>query len=127
MTINIGDTLKCAETGKEFVAAHCGQARNYATTRAGEVLSDEGVTIRELRELQDRTRPFVGYISEGGTFLTTWKGARLGDVLELRRIGSPGGHGRTPMYYIRVRDAHGGLWHGRGQGRNMSVTLKAYK
>jgi hypothetical protein len=46
-TINLGDVLTCAETGKQFVAAPDGCSRNYATGRDGSILSDEGVHIRQ--------------------------------------------------------------------------------
>jgi hypothetical protein len=78
-TINIGDPLTCAETGKQFTAAIDGCSTNYARTVAGEVLSDEGVTIREKRELLDRSRPFGCYLSGDGRTVTTWKGVALVD------------------------------------------------
>jgi hypothetical protein len=114
--INIGDTLTCAETRKTFIAAQEGCTYNYATTSEDEVLSDEGVDIRQRRELLDRTLPFTGYLSCDGRHLTGWKGNVLGTVVDwapcrlTRRSWTHGKDYRS----VRVRDIHGAMWYGRG-------------
>ena len=40
---SIGDSVTCAETGRVFTIARDGYSYNYATTLAGEILSDLGV------------------------------------------------------------------------------------
>lgn len=124
--IAIGDTLTCAETGKQFVAQRDGCTVNYARTSTGDVLSDEGAVIRERRELLDRSRPFTGYLSSDGKTFTTWKGAELGAVV---RINERAGRtwGGDYLTHIRVRDVHGGMWHGRGAGRGCCITLRPCK
>jgi hypothetical protein len=127
-TINFGDVLICAETGKTFVAARDGITTNYARDDHGNVFSDEGVNIRERRELLDRTRPFVCYLSSDGKHVTGWKGNVLGDVtcsrtIPLTRVSFT--HGRT-IQSVRVRDVHGGYWYGRGNA-GIAIKLFPYK
>jgi hypothetical protein len=112
----IGRTLTCAETGKQFIGASDGFTTNYARNDAGEVFSDEGVHLREVRALLNRSSPFTGYLSSDGKRLTGWKGNTLGHVVdsnpcELTRLSHT--HGK---YYqsVRVRDVHGREWYGRG-------------
>jgi hypothetical protein len=112
----IGRTLTCAETGKQFVGASDGSTTNYARNDAGEVFSDEGVHLREVRALLDRSRPFPGYLSSDGKRLTGWKGNTLGHVIdsnpcELTRLSYT--HGKH-YQSVRVRDVHGREWYGRG-------------
>jgi len=115
-TINLGDTLTCAETQKTFIAVQEGCTVNYAYAPEGEVLSDEGVNIRQRRELLDRTLPFTGYLSCDGRHLTGWKGNVLGTVVAwtpcrlTRRSWTHGKDYRS----VRVRDIHGAMWYGRG-------------
>lgn len=123
-TINVGDVLTCAETGKQFMARPDGCSFNYCRTRAGDVLCDEGAVIRERRALLDRSRPFTGYLSADGKRLTTWKGATLGDVLY---INERAGRGLSGLTHIRVRDVHGAMWYGKGAGRGMWVTVRPCK
>ena len=121
--ISIGDTLTCAETGATFIAAIDGCSTNYARNAAGEVFSHEGVDIRQRRELLDRTKPFSCYVSSDGNSVTGWKGNVLGRVVQ-RGVG--GGFGGR-MLHVRVRDVHGGMWHGKGAGNGFCITLRAMK
>lgn len=112
----IGRTLTCAETGKQFIGAADGCSTNYAYDNAGNVYSDEGAHIREVRELLDRSRPFIGYLSSDGNRLTGWKGNTLGTVIDwtlcqLTRVSWT--HGKQ-YRSVRVRDVHGRQWYGRG-------------
>lgn len=116
-TINIGDTLTCAEAGKQFIAQRDGCCFNYAIDREGRVYSDEGVDIRERRALLDRSKPFGCYVSCDGQIVTGWKGNKLGDI-----VG-----GRGSLQRFRVRDVHGNWWTGRGAGAGMCCTLRAMK
>lgn len=125
---NIGDTVTCAETGRAFVVARDGCSVNYATTPAGEILSDIGVDIRERRELLDRSKPFAGYLSSDGKRFTGWKGNILGTVTRstlcrLSRWSSV--HGKY-IRAVQVRDVHGGMWHGRGS-EGICITLRPLK
>lgn len=124
-SINFGDTLTCAETGKQFIAARDGCSANYATNLAGEIFSDEGVDIRERRELLDRTKPFVCYLSGNGQHVTGWKGNILGNVV-YSSVSRTGWH-RTTLTHVRVIDVHGNPWHGKGAGRGMCLRLHPSK
>ena len=124
-TINPGDSLMCAETGKTFIAARDGFTVNYARTRDGQILSDEGVDLRERRELLDRSRPFGCYLSSDGRRVTGWKGNVLGQVT--RESSSRTGWHRSDITHVRVIDCHGNPWHGKGAGRGMCITLRASK
>ena len=125
---NIGDTVKCAETGRAFVVACDGCSVNYATSQSGEILSDEGVDIRERRELLDRSKPFTGYLSSDGKRFTGWKGNTLGIVtrstlVRLTRLSYL--HGKY-IRAVQVRDVHGSLWYGRGS-EGICITLRPLK
>jgi hypothetical protein len=126
-TINFGDTLVCAETGRAFIAARDGITTNYARDAAGNVYSDEGVDIRQRRELLDRSRPFYCYLSGDGRTVTGWKGNVLGYVRALSVDSRHSGLARCRMTRIRVQDVHGAWWHGRGAGTGMAVTLRPMK
>lgn len=126
--INFGDVLTCSETGKSFIAQRDGCTTNYAHGPNGEVFSDEGVDIRERRELLDRSQPFTAYISSDGKHLTGWKGNVLGTVthtskVRLTRLSHL--HGDYITAY-RIRDVHGGYWYGRGNP-GMCINIRPYK
>ena len=123
--IIFGDMLTCAETGKRFVAARDGCTSNYALGRDGSIISDEGVDLRERRELLDRTLPFTCYLAHDGLHVTGWKGNVLGRVVR-ESTSRTGWHGST-ITHIRVIDCHGQPWHGKGAGRGMVITLRASK
>jgi hypothetical protein len=127
-SIQLGQVLTCAETGKQFTAERDGGSFNYATDSQGNVYSDEGVSIREERELLDRTKPFYCYVSSDGRQVTGWKGNKLGRILRASPVRLPRWsymHGDTINAY-RVRDIHGGLWHGRGSP-GVSLALRPMK
>jgi hypothetical protein len=123
--VNFGDVLTCAETGKTFTAARDGITTNYARTSDGQILSDEGVDLRERRELLDRSRPFGCYLSCDGLHVTGWKGNVLGRVVR-ESESDTGWHGST-ITHVNVIDCHGNPWHGKGAGRGMCITLRASK
>lgn len=120
LKINIGETLTCAETGKQFVAAADGCSFNYARTRAGETLSDEGVHLREVRGLLDRSRPFACYVSCDGKSVTGWKGNILGTATVVAEYHNNFG---ATLWCYRVTDAHGAAWRGRNSGPGMIINL----
>lgn len=120
----VGSVVICAETKKPFTVARDGCSYNYATNKAGEIISDKGVDIRERRELSHRHAPFACYVSSHGDHVTGWKGNILGQIVHSSTICNPfGGH----LLAVTVRDVHGGYWHGRGAGRGMSILLRPSK
>ena len=120
----IGSVAICAETKKPFTIARDGCSFNCATNQAGEIISDEGVDIRERREMSHRHAPFDCHVSTHGDRVTGWKGNTLGHVLRSSLIRNPfGGH----QLAVTVRDVHGGYWHGRGAGRGMLIRLHPSK
>lgn len=124
----VGHTLTCAETGKQFIGAPDGITTNYARSSTGEILSDEGVDIRDRRELLDRSKPFGCYVSSDGKHVTGWKGNILGTITHannyrLTRVSFM--HGRTINHYV-IRDIHGAFWYGRGNP-GIYITLRPYK
>jgi hypothetical protein len=123
--INIGDVLTCAETGKTFTAQTDGFTYNFATGRDGAIISDEGVDIREKREMLDRSLPFCCYLSSDGKRVTGWKGNTLGRVLT-ESTSRTGWH-RSTLTHIVVQDVHGAQWYGKGAGRGMCIRLHARK
>jgi len=125
--IKLGDTLTCAETGKQFIAAACGITTNYAHDREGNVYSDEGVDIGERRALLDRSKPFTGYLSEDAYKLTGWKGNVLGRVTRTSTVKvARRSYAHGPVLAVRVIDIHGGEWFGRGSP-GMCITLRPCK
>jgi hypothetical protein len=130
----IGKEITCAETGKVFIGALDGITTNYATNypngfdNAPEYLSDEGVNIRERRQLLDRTKPFYAYVSADGKRITGWKDNTLGTITaatNYRLTRESYVHGRTINFY-RVTDVHGAKWSGRGNP-GIAITLRASK
>ena len=121
----IGQTLTCAETGLQFVGATDGCSTNYARNSAGDVFSDEGVNIRERRELLGRSRPFGCYLSSDGRHVTGWKGNILGTVTSETK--SRTGFYGSILTHVRVIDVHGNPWHGKGSGRGMYITIRPAK
>lgn len=120
-----GLIAECAETRKLF-AIHCdGFTFNYASGRDGTLYSDEGVNIRERRELLDRSKPFGCYVSSDGKHVTGWKGNVLGDVRQSWGTKRRAWCGGTANFY-RVRDIHGGEWTGYGSP-GMCITLRAVR
>ena len=117
----IGSTVTCAETKKQFVVSTDGFTFNYATNRGGKIFSDEGVDIRERRELLDRTKSFFCYLAGDGKTVGGWKGNILG-IVTSERTSRTGFYG-SELTHIRVEDVHGGLWYGKGAGRGICVTL----
>lgn len=125
---HIGETLTCCETGKQFIGAADGISTNYATDASGKIYSDEGVAIREARDLLDRSKPFYAYVSSDGKSITGWKGNILGAItgasrIRLTRLSYT--HGKYINHYI-VRDVHGGMWYGKGSP-SIAIKLRAYK
>ena len=121
----MGASLTCSETGATFIAARDGCSVNYAFDNAGHVFSDEGVNIREKRELLDRSNPFGCYVSSDGRHVTGWKGNILGTITR-SSVSRTGWHGST-LLHVRVRDCHGGDWYGKGSGRGVCITLRPCK
>lgn len=121
----VGQSLVCAETGKSFVGAPDGCSVNYARGQNGEIFSDEGVDIREKRELLDRSKTFYCYISSDGWNATGWKGNTLGRVTWSKATSV-----RTmicgQMRSYNVRDVHGAMWFGRG-APGMCIALRPMK
>ncbi len=123
-SMEVGQTVTCAETGAPFVVAEDGCSFNYARTNSGEVVSDAGMDIRERRELLDRSKPFGCYVADTGKHVTGWKGNILGDVIASSRTRS--GFGGA-MLAVSVRDVHGNYWHGRGAGKGCCILLRPSK
>ena len=119
----VGKKIICAETGLEFVGAVVGCTTNYDRDTKGNIFSDQGVNIREKRELLDREKPYFCYLSLDGKTVTGWKGNVLGNVLRLTVGGGFGGN----LHHVLVRDIHGAMWRGRGAGKGMCITLRAIK
>ena len=117
---SIGESVTCAETGRVFTVAPDGCSFNYATSQAGEILSDIGMDLRQRRELLERSAPVVGYLSSDGKHFTGWKGNILGTVTRLSVT-----HGKY-IRAVQVRDVHGGMWHGRGS-EGICITLRPLK
>jgi hypothetical protein len=119
----VGSTVVCAETGKAFVIETDGFTFNYATSRSDEILSDEGVHIRETRDLLDRSKKFFCYVNSDGKSIGGWKGNVLGTVTESWETGRKAFGGGYARFY-RVTDVHGGKWTGYGNP-GMCIALKA--
>lgn len=128
MEIKIGQTLVCAETGKTFVAANEGGSVNWAYDGAGNVYSNEGVHIRELRAVAERKGPVVAYLSsDAGQFkghITGWKGNKLMQVIS---AGPTGGGFGGKQWHVTAKDAQGRTWYGRNGGPGMYIRLKPTK
>jgi hypothetical protein len=59
-----------------------------------------------------------------GSQVTGWKGNTLGVITRCNVTRSNFGGDLT---HVRVRDIHGGMWHGKGAGRGMCINLYPMK
>lgn len=121
--VNMGDELTCSYTGKKFIAARDGCSFNYAWTKDGEVISDEGVDLWEKNELKSSV--VFAYVSSDGTNITGWKGNVLARVTSFSE--SRNGFNGGVIAYVRAIDIYGKEWYGRGGGKGMYVRLKEKK
>jgi hypothetical protein len=126
--IEIGDTLTCSVTGKQFKAALDGCTTNYAIDPEGRVYSDEGVTLASEKKIRERSGPFVGYVDRNGD-LTTWKGHVLAKgewvkPCKLTRISFIHDQKDYKSRWFRAPD--GGLWYGRGSP-GVCITVRPVK
>ena len=120
----IGKTLVCAETGKTFIGAAQGCTSNYARDAQGNVYSDEGVNIRELRYIKERTAPVSAYVAMDETRITGWKGNEL---MRITAIGEAYAGFCGKQTYVQAIDKQGKLWHGRCMGPGTCITMRPYK
>ena len=120
----VGCTIVCAETGKQFVVERQGCTVNYGYDSDGRVYSDEGILIRTKRHLKESKGPIGVYVSNDGRTITTWKGGQLGHITRSEEKWS-GFAGR--LLYVNVVDEFGGTWYGKGLGRGMYITLRPTK
>jgi len=125
----IGKVITCAETGKTFLGATVGVSTNYATDSYGNYYSDEGVDLRERKELLDTSKPYFAYISCDGYYITGWKGNNLMRIIssvtcKLTRMSYT--HSAESYKSIRAIDDNGQVWYGRGSA-GFCVTLRAIK
>ena len=120
----LGKLVTCVETGKQFVVARDGCSFNYGHTSQGELLSDEGVDIRQHRDLLNRTAPFFCYVSCDGRAIAGWKGNTLGRITWSNESRNNWG---AKLLHVRVVDVHGGMWHGKGAGTGVCITLHPSK
>ena len=125
----IGKVLICTETGKEFIGANEGISVNYATNDKGEIFSNEGVNIAELRELNDLTKPVFAYVSSNSKHITGWKGNILMNITwqtscKLSRLSYT--HSEKSYKSFKAKDANGNYWHGRSSA-GICITMRAYK
>jgi hypothetical protein len=121
----IDKQLTCHITGKQFVGESQGCTVNYASDAQGNIYSDEGVDIAEREQLKDRSKPFCCYLNSDCSKVTGWKGNILGMVIS--RGITPRRRNYPAMTSVHVRDCHGGLWYGRGQGGSVYITLRPLK
>lgn len=120
----VGSTVVCAETGKQFVVAHHGISFNYGYDSEGRVYSDEGILIRTKRHLKERKGPIGVYVSSDGQTITAWKGENLGRITwsEEKLSGFAG-----RLLHVNAVDEFGGTWYGKGLGKGMCITLRPSK
>jgi len=118
----------CDDCGTAFPihpAGQCGGTGYADCPNDGKRVCYPCADKRQVVELKDRSQPFTGYLSEGCERFTTWTGGTLGRVVALTEARS-GFHG-SRQTIVRVRDVHGALWHGRGAGAGMCITLRPMK
>lgn len=79
----------------------------------------------DVEQLLDRSKPFTGYLSSDGKRFTNWSGHRIGTIV-YRSTSRTGWHG-SEITHVRILDVHGGLWHGKGAGPGMCLTIRPMK
>lgn len=110
-------------------------ASGYAITPDGTRICYPCADKREIEELKDRSKPFVGYLalvakaSYMGYKVTTWTGGELMRVTKARACKltrQSWTHGRNGYMSIHAVDIHGGHWHGRGS-EGIAIKLRPCK
>ena len=87
----------------------------YACTKEGAIICYACADKRQVEDLKDRSKPFVGYLTFAT--VTTWTGGLLMRVIRSApcKLTRPSfTHDRNSFRSIRARDVHGKDWHGRG-------------
>ena len=111
----------CADCGATCVPSGC--TTGYATLpRENKRVCFSCADKRQVEDLKDRSKPFVGYLTFGT--VTTWTGGILMRVIrsapcQLTRQSN--WHDRKSYRSIRARDVHGKDWSGRG---SVGVAIK---
>jgi hypothetical protein len=125
----VGKVLVCHATGKTFIGERDGITTNYARDNAGNFYSDEGVNLKELDEIKDRSQPFTAYLSGDAKHITGWKGNKLMRVLHAYQsdAGFGGWHKNGGQWIVRAIDGQGFEWYGRNSGKGAYITLRPAK
>ena len=117
---------ECGNAGTEYgysAGVHVGDTRDGERIEQSPAVCYVCCHAHDVAQLQDRTKPFVAYVSCDGKSISNWPGANLGAVTAEWRTRS----GFADVTCYQVRDVHGGRWYGKGSGRGMCITLRPCK
>ena len=117
---------ECGNAGTEYgysAGVHVGDTRDGERIEQSPAVCYVCCHAHDVAQLQDRTKPFVAYVSCDGKSISNWPGANLGAVTAEWRTRS----GFADVTCYQVRDVHGGRWYSKGSGRGMCITLRPCK
>lgn len=112
------DKDHCADCGAsfpQFPSNHCG-GTGYAKLPDGRRICYPCADKRQVEDLKDRSKPFIGYVGKGME-ITTWTGGHLMTITRAWpcKLTRPSfTHDREGFLSIHAVDPHGGHWYGRG-------------
>jgi len=119
----------CSDCKHEIAAPAAGTcAAGYAVLPDDSRICYACADKRQVAELLDRSKPFVGYVGSGNT-ITTWTGGKLMTITrawpcELTRQSFT--HSAKGYTSIHAVDVHGGHWAGRGS-EGIAIKLRPVK
>lgn len=117
------ETLDCGHVPSE----HSSFTTGYGTDDEGKTSCYACCLVSDLAYMAT-TDTMGAYLSMDGATITNWPGGTLARVtwLSITKGYTPTG-GAYDRVYVNARDADGGTWHGRGQGKGMCVVLRRNK
>ncbi len=110
------ETFVCADCGQTFPILTNG-GTGYAVTSDGKKICYSCADKRQIADLKDRSKPFIGYLSSDEKSVTSWTGGKLMTVLysvPCRLTRQSYTHDVRGYRSVRAKDIHGGEWIGRG-------------
>jgi len=120
------ETVICADCGEPCIPQGCGTG--YAVLNDGKRICYPCADNRQIEELKDRSKPFVGYVGKDNS-ITSWTGGKLMTITRAWpcQLTRPSNwHDSKSFMSIHAVDVHGGHWAGRGS-EGIAIKLRPVK
>lgn len=118
-----GQPIAC-DCGHTVTVPEGNGGTGYGMTPDGKTICYACCHKRDVEELKDRSKPFVGYVSGDRQHITNWPGGQLMAIATSHMVPNPFG---GTLLWVRARDVHGQWWSGKGTGAGMIIRLHPRK